>query len=222
MKPIIGISMQYNHELPRYDMSAEYAEAVAACGGIPVLIPYLAEENVRNLLGLCHGLLFSGGQDIAPERYSGTPIPECGQPDPNRDAAELLLFRLAAERKMPILGICRGIQLINVALGGTLHQHIPGHRDTVHTITVSSDSLLYPITGSSCTVNSYHHQILDNLGQGLKVIARGDGGEVEAVESTEYPFLLGVQWHPERSLVREGNTISRMIIERFIRAAAGR
>lgn len=222
MKPIIGISMQYNRELPRYDMPAEYAEAVAACGGIPLLIPYLAEENLRDLLDQCQGLLLSGGQDIAPERYGCLPIPECGQPDPNRDEVELKLFRLAEARKLPILGICRGIQLINTALGGTLSQDVPGHRDTVHSITVTPGSLLHPATEDSCTVNSYHHQVLDILGRGLKVIARGDDGVIEAVESTEYPFLLGVQWHPERSLIREGNAISRKIIESFIRTAAGR
>lgn len=221
MKPVIGISMQYHPELPRYDMSAEYAQAVAAVGGIPLLLPELQEENVADLLGLCQGVVFSGGEDVEPARYGNKKDALCGRVSPHRDEAELRLFRLAMERQLPILGICRGIQLLNVALGGTLTQHIPGHRDTTHSIEVEKDSLLYPLTGDSCHVNSYHHQIIDRPGEGLRVIARNEEGGIEAVELPGHPFFLGVQWHPERSFVREADPISQGILRLLTEAANG-
>lgn len=219
MKPVIGISMQYHPELPRYDMSAEYARAVAAVGGIPLLLPELEEEKVAQLLQLCQGVIFSGGEDVNPACYGREKEALCGRVTDHRDAAELLLFRLATERKLPVLGICRGVQLLNVALGGTLIQDIPGHRDTTHPVKVEGGSLLHSATGDCCRVNSYHHQVIEKPGNGLRVVARNEEGYIEAVELPDYPFFLGVQWHPERSLVREADPISRQILQMLINAA---
>lgn len=219
MKPVIGISMQYHPELPRYDMSAEYAEAVAAVGGIPLLLPELEEEKVAQMLQLCQGVIFSGGEDVNPACYGREKEPLCGRVADRRDAAELMLFRLVMERELPVLGICRGVQMLNVALGGTLIQDIPGHRDTTHEIRVERESMLHTVTGDCCRVNSYHHQIIEKPGKGLRVIARNEEGGIEAVELPGHPFFLGVQWHPERSFVREADPISRQILQMFLNAA---
>lgn len=219
MKPVIGISMQYHTELPRYNMSAYYAEAIAAAGGIPLLLPELKEESVADMLGLCQGVLFSGGADVNPALYGQAKDALCGPVEDHRDEAELLLFRLAMERNLPILGICRGNQLLNVALGGTLLQHVPGHAGTVHSVSVEKDSLLYPITGDLCRVNSSHHQVIDRPGNGLKVIARNEEGMIEAVEMPGHPFFLSVQWHPEAMLIKESDPISLEIFRLLVNAA---
>ena len=219
MKPVIGISMQYDPELPRYSMSSRYAEAIAAAGGIPLLLPFLPEDCISDMLQLCDGVLFSGGADINPALYGQEKDALCGKLDDRRDEAELRLFRMVMEKELPILGICRGTQLLNVALGGSLIQHIPGHVGTTHAVSVEKDSLLYPVTGDRCRVNSGHHQVIDRPGQGLNVIARNEEGMIEAVELPGHPFFLAVQWHPEEMYIPDEDPVSREIFRLLIDAA---
>jgi len=158
-------------------------------------------ENVITLAGL-DGLLLPGGSDIGPALYGAPRHPETGEPDHNRDSLETVLFREALERDLPVLAICRGLQLLNAALGGTLLQHIEGHRypnqQEVHRITITSGSRLKSILEvDEYGVNSRHHQCVDRVANGLVVVARAPDGVVEAMEMPGKRFVLAVQWHPE-------------------------
>lgn len=158
-------------------------------------------ENVVNLDGVC-GLLLAGGNDIEPVRYGETPQ-GAEEPDPDRDKLEIALVREALARDLPVLGICRGLQLLNVALGGTLVQHIEDHKRPkqreVHHITIAPGSRLAAILGvDDYVVNSRHHQAVDKVAEGAAVVATAPGDHViEALELPEKRFVLAVQWHPE-------------------------
>ena len=153
-------------------------------------------------------MIFSGGCDIHPVHYGQALRPDCGRVDARRDRIELALADLVLSRNIPVLGICRGVQLLNVALGGTLCQHIEGHRvsetsdDPVwHDVTLEPGSRLAAIAGRErVRVNSYHHQCVDLVADGLRVVARSQDGVIEAVEGAGSRFVLGLQWHPEKSL----------------------
>jgi putative glutamine amidotransferase len=158
-------------------------------------------ENVTTLAGL-DGLVLAGGSDIDPAMYGAPRHPETGEPDPARDSLEIFLLREALERDLPVLAICRGLQLLNVALGGTLVQHIEGHRypdqPDVHPITIASHSRLRSILEvDEFVVNSRHHQCVDRVASGLVVVARAPDNVVEALELPGKRFVLAVQWHPE-------------------------
>lgn len=143
------------------------------------------------------GVLLCGGSDIDPAHYGEDPAPELGQTDPPRDVYELDIVWSALQRDVPVLAICRGMQLLNVACGGTLQQHIEGHRNVTHTVAVEAGSRLAAITGESrFPVNSRHHQAVGEVGDGLQVTARAEG-IVEALEMPGKRFVVGVQWHPE-------------------------
>lgn len=194
---------------------ATYLGWLRASGMLPVPLPSHPDEAHDDYLDLVDGLLLSGGADIGPDRY-GTPPHPLSKLEPHRDDFEFGLVRAAFARRIPILGICRGLQLVNVALGGTLHQHLPDRsaelvhsseyrdgerfpdemwRPAYHEVSVS-DPGLAALTGPTLTTNSYHHQGVARLGQGLRVAARADDGLVEAVVGVDHP-VLGVQWHPE-------------------------
>jgi putative glutamine amidotransferase len=197
----------------RTGVNAAYVQAVLQSGGVPlVLSPLLGTAHNATLLDALDGLLLSGGEDVAPERYGARPHPALGDVDPVRDAFELELFSAARERQIPTLAICRGIQLVNVALGGSLWQDIPSERPMAlaHTQTGRREARSHPVTiiAGSCLaaalgttgldVNSFHHQSIRDLAPGLVVSASAPDGEVEGVESGPGgPWLLGVQWHPE-------------------------
>ena len=174
-----------------------YRQALAAADIQPV-------ENVTTLDGL-DGLLLAGGSDVDPSLYGAPRHLETGKTDPNRDRLETALLREALERDLPVLAICRGLQLLNAALGGTLIQHIEGHRcpdqQDVHRITITSGSRLKSILEvDDYGVNSRHHQCVDRVASGLVVVARAQDEVVEVVEALELPgkrFVLAVQWHPE-------------------------
>ncbi|MDA2808741.1 gamma-glutamyl-gamma-aminobutyrate hydrolase family protein [Nocardiopsis suaedae] len=185
----------------------EYVEAVARAGGMPVLLPPVAAEGGATA-GL-DALVLAGGGDIAPDRYGAAPADATAGVDPGRDASEFALFEEALGRRLPVLGVCRGLQVMNVARGGTLHQHLPdvvggnGHRKRTavfdpHTVRVAPGSRTAGILGrTELEVPTYHHQGLDTLGEGLVATAWAEDGIVEAVEFTGEPRALGVQWHPE-------------------------
>ena len=170
------------------------------------------DEVHDQLFSRAHGIIFTGGEDIHPGLY-GKPeaLPRCFPPDSVRDERELHWLRTAEESRMAILGICRGMQLINIARGGSLVVHLPEDhpsdvphalpdRDAEHVVRIEQDSLLHgAVRGKIATVNSWHHQAIDRIAKGLRVIARAEDGVVEAVEGIDpKKFLLGVQWHPER------------------------
>ena len=214
-RPLIGISGYGEQarwglwDLPASLIPQDYVDQVDLAGGAPVVLPPVpaAESAISRL----DGLIISGGPDIEPARYGEQPGPRTTVVRPGRDAAELAFFRAAVSGGVPVLGICRGMQLMNVALGGTLIQHLPdavGHEEHcptpgamgVHEVTVGSPgstSRLAEILGEGTrVVPTHHHQGIDRLGAGLVATAWAADGTVEAVE-LDAPFVLGVQWHPE-------------------------
>ncbi len=197
----------------RTGVNAAYVRSVLGAGGVPlVLSPLLGVTHNAVLLEGLDGLLLTGGEDVDPEHYGHVPHPALGDVDPIRDAFELAIFRDAYQRRLPVLAICRGIQLVNVALGGTLWQDLPSERPGVvrHVQTSGRDDRTHPVDlvsrsrlaqalgGTRIHVNSFHHQSIRDLAPGLLATGRAPDGEIEGVESVGTdPWLLAVQWHPE-------------------------
>jgi putative glutamine amidotransferase len=188
-----------------------YARAVQRAGGMPVVLPPLAPQEVPELVGRLEGLCLSGGPDLDPTAYDARAHTELGPIEPDLDRWEIALTQQAEAAGLPILGICRGCQVLNIARGGTLHQHLPdvtdgeiAHRQEVsgsqptHTADIAPGSLLAAIIGAtSAEVNSFHHQAADRIGSGLRPVAWSPDGVIEGLEDPERPFVLGVQWHAE-------------------------
>lgn len=212
-KPIIGITTLCENRIKRsYQcISYHYIRSIELSGGIPFPLP-LSQQGLETYLEVIDGLVLSGGEDIAPSNYKETPLPELGEVCAVRDGFEIKLFLKAIEKKMPVLGICRGHQLMNVALGGNLYQDIHAVQgssfnhlavdqpvDTLsHTVTLETTSKLYEILGQKeMQVNTLHHQAIKELGKDLKVAATSFDGLIEGIEYTGGSFALGVQWHPE-------------------------
>ena len=191
----------------------QYFDAVTASGGIAVLLPPQSGPDAAApaVVDGLDGLILTGGLDVDPSLYGAERHPLTDPARPERDAWELALFRGAEERRMPVLAICRGLQLVNVARGGTLHQHLPeafgteryrvgGGVFATNEVAVQDGSRLAELVGGGpIEVHSYHHQGVDRLGDGLVVTARTDDGLVQAVESDGDGYLVGVQWHPEEN-----------------------
>lgn len=213
MKPIIGVTTFLSESEKYSTVSRNYTDSIYAAGGIPVSIPIIAgETNYNEYIDMVDGVLFTGGNDIAPYFYGENPVKELHSLSSIRDEYEFSLFKGAYEKNMPIFGICRGIQLINVALEGSLYQdiysqcpgtlgHSPEHTasdEFYHSVKIDPKTRLYDIFGEErIFTNSFHHQSVKALGKNLIATAYSEDGIVEAVESTEDRFLLGVQWHPE-------------------------
>lgn len=213
-KPVIGITSYPPERVkwgvwdePAIMIPASYVHAVERAGGRPVVVPPSADAEVETL-DLLDGIIFSGGTDVDPARYGAEPHPETDEPRRERDAAELALLTAALERDMPVLAVCRGSQVLNVALGGDLVQHLPeqvGHERHRHTpgrfadheVAVKPDSRLGAILGGRAPVKSHHHQGYGRLGEGLVEVAWADDGTVEGLEDPRRRFALGVLWHPE-------------------------
>lgn len=238
MKPIIGITT-FNESKPRKDynsVSRNYIRSIQLAGGLPVLIPVAnIEEDLLQYVKQIDGILFTGGEDISPLYYGENPIKELTLTSSERDEYELKLFKKAYDSSLPILGICRGIQLINVALGGTLYQdinaqltgslgHLPAENpvnELYHTIDLNKKSKLYEIFREGrLKVNSFHHQAVKDLGNGLTVSALSSDGIIEGVEAVEKDYLIGVQWHPEDLTLRYPLFIK--LFESFVKACASR
>jgi putative glutamine amidotransferase len=224
-KPLIGITPGSSIDalshgtFERFSINAAYANAILAAGGIPVVLPFQA--NAAALAESLDGLLLSGGSDIAPSRFGAAEIhPETYGISPERDQFEVDLFQHALARNTPILGVCRGIQLVNVALGGTLIQDIATehvaaepiqHRQQRngvaanqpgHDVAIDAGTWLHHQLGTtSLPVNSFHHQAIADLAPGLEVIARATDGTIEAVTMPDRSFVFAVQWHPELMFV---------------------
>jgi putative glutamine amidotransferase len=236
MRPLIGVTtselrssrattLRRHGEPPHAEMALgmTYLRAVEAVGGMPVVLPPLGDAEL--LLDRLDGVCLSGGPDLDPEAYGAIERhAELGPTEPSLDAFELALARAADARGIPILGICRGAQALNVARGGTLHQHLPAHRQTepatatTHTVHVDDGSRLAALVGTRpLRVNSFHHQAVDELGRGLRAVAHAADGTIEAIEAPGAGFVLGVQWHAE-GLVHEPR--HRVLFEALVVAAS--
>jgi putative glutamine amidotransferase len=188
---------------PEMALGMTYLRTLDAAGAIPVVLPPTGTDHLGPLLERLDGLCLSGGPDLDPAAY-GAPDrhTELGPTEPSLDAFELSLVRMGLQRGLPILAICRGSQALNVACGGTLHQHVPGHRQTeaateaTHAVEIESRSRLHRMVRTrTLAVNSFHHQAVDVLGDGLRVVGRAQDGTIEAIEGDG--FVVGVQWHAE-------------------------
>lgn len=195
---------------------ADYARGVLAAGGLPVNLPLDADPAL--FVDRLDGILISGGADVWPERYGATPAETADPPETERDDFELGLLDAATQASLPVLGICRGLQLINVHAGGTLHQHIPEHarydvapNGPIHDISIVDGSSLSGLYGPTHQVNSLHHQTVDRVGTGLTVTATHDDGTVEGLEHATLP-MLAVQWHPEMLDTRESDPVFAWIV----------
>ena len=213
MKKLVGMTSGriFEKDVPRRDyVNCAYSRAVAAAGALPVLLPSGDPADAAAYLDRVDGLLLPGGIDVEPQYYGREPDPHLGETDAVQDLFELAVAREAWRRRMPIFAICRGIQLLNVALGGTLIQDLPsqapspiGHRQqesrpqTTHDILIEPGSLLYHLAGPRMAVNSFHHQALEAVAPELYIVARSPDGIVEAVESAVHTRLIAVQCHPE-------------------------
>jgi putative glutamine amidotransferase len=200
-------------EPPRLELALglTYPEAIERAGGLPVIVPPLRPDTIGPLLDRVDGLCLPGGPDLQPAAYGEEPHPELGPTEPRVDALELALVSEADRRGLPILAICRGLQVVNVARGGTLHQHLPDvvgtgieHRQEApgsvqtHRITIARRSVLHGLIGDTAvSVNSFHHQAVHDLGRGLVATAWAPDGVIEAIEDPGERLVLGVQWHAE-------------------------
>jgi putative glutamine amidotransferase len=222
-RPVIGVTTQTLHAIDGIPaalpasavMNQRYYQAVAAAGGAPVLLPLLDGDALRGAYDVCAGILLPGGVDVDPSCFGEAAHPSLGRTDPARDRVEMQLTKWAVEEGKPLLGLCRGLQVINVALGGTLyqdlaaqcptairHDYFPGHgfaRDHLaHDVTLAEGSRMSQLMGAArIPVNSMHHQGIRTMAPSLAAAAVAPDGLIEAVESPHDPFLVGVQWHPE-------------------------
>ncbi|MBQ3304433.1 MAG: gamma-glutamyl-gamma-aminobutyrate hydrolase family protein [Clostridia bacterium] len=230
MKPLIGLIPLVDAGRDSLWMLPGYMEGVASAGGLPVMLPLTDDEaDLNRLCGLCDGFLLTGGQDVSPALYGQASIPECGETCPRRDAMEAGVLRRAMALDKPVLGICRGIQFINAALGGTLWQDLPSqhpsgtcHRQSVpydapsHDVAVLPDTPLAALLKRDALgVNSYHHQAVRELAPGLQPMALSPDGLVEALWHPDQRFLWAVQWHPEFAwkVSPEARAIFRAFVE---------
>jgi len=212
VKPVIGISDTYKDGscvVPR-----SYINAVLAAGGIPVVIPLIRDDdNIKSLLNTLDGVIFTGGEDYDPAYYNERPIPQMGSINAPRDTFDIRLMRLAVACGIPVLGICRGLQLINITFGGSLYQDIPaqypnksvlhrkrnGGATPMHPVTVQDGTVFAGIVGNRMlNVNSAHHQAIKRLADGYIIAAKSADGIIEAIEKTDdKTWVMGVQFHPE-------------------------
>lgn len=224
-KPIIGISSDIIelkntlYSFKAYSVKDMYANSINASGGVSLVLPVTDDDNlIKEYVKLVNGIVLTGGKDINPLRWNEEPREKIGAYDNLRDSFDLKLLKYAIEYKKPILGICRGLQVINVFLGGTLYQdvsyskgqyikHIQGSDTHVgtHKINIDENSMLHSVLGSGYLVNSLHHLSVKDLGKNLKVTAMSNDGIIEAIESTNEDYIFAVQFHPEAmSLSDEG------------------
>jgi putative glutamine amidotransferase len=236
-KPLIGITTFRTDSGRGYiylSLTESYVQAVAAGGALPVLVPLgLPEDDLDRIRGKLDGLVLSGGGDLDPALYGGIPHPSVGEIDEDRDRVELHLARKFVDAGRPLLGICRGMQLLNVALGGTLYSDIAaqrrgaiahdlwpgqGYDHSHHMVRIEEESRLAEILGQPMVeVNSLHHQGVRDLAPGLIPTAYAPDGLIEAFELPDHPFGLAVQWHPERLA---GERAMPGLFEALTRAAA--
>lgn len=228
MKPLIGLLAEVDDE-KKNGMARSYSAAIEMAGGIPLQLPYSENEEIQeDYASRLDGFVFTGGADIDPKHFGEEKREACGRVYQFRDAFELQMFEKILSAKKPILGICRGVQLINVSLGGTLYQDIPTeyetalvHRQTTpatapsHDILIRENTPLAALLGKTrITGNSFHHQAIKTLGKSLSVTATAEDGTIEAVTYEGDSYLRGYQWHPERLCAFDGDNFR--LFEEFI------
>ena len=229
-RPVIGITSWFDSGEARFWLKRNYARVVWKAGGVPFSLPHLSGmiTDLGEVIESIDGLLLAGGTDLDPNTFGQEPKFELNEIDPIRDELELGLAKLALEEGFPVLAICRGIQVLNVAAGGNLYQDLAQQRDNVlnhdqdaprwhptHEVEICRGSILHKIVGKDkIKVNSLHHQNVMNLGRDLEVTARSSDGLIEAIEHKEARFQLGVQWHPEAMSDRDES--SYQIFSRLI------
>ena len=228
-RPVIGVVPLYDIQRDSLWMIPGYLDGIAAAGGIPVVLPLTEDEQALGQLAYeIDGFLMTGGQDVSPMLYGEERLASCGETLPVRDGMESRLFQLCLERDVPVLGICRGIQLMNVLLGGTLYQDLPSQRPTqtehhmsppydrpVHQVEICKGTPLFDLIQTErMDVNSYHHQAVRDKAPALQTMAVSEDGLIEAVCLPERPFVWAVQWHPELSWRTDEK--SRRIFEAFV------
>jgi putative glutamine amidotransferase len=212
MRPLIGLTCLHDYGELKHKVNDTYINATKKAGGVPILLPCTIDSSeILHHLSIIQGLIVCGGPDADPRYFGEEPVPGLGGVNPAMDAYEIPLLKEALNRDMPILGICRGEQLLNIAAGGTLVQHIPDyfprplkHRQDAprfyrtHNIEIHAGTLLSELLGSGpLLVNSYHHQAVREVAPGFAVSAVAPDGVIEAIESKKHTFAVGVQWHPE-------------------------
>ena len=232
-KPLIGLTPLYDVEQGKLWMRPNYLEAVAAAGGIPLVLPLTnVQTDIERLACLCDGFLFTGGPDVHPSLFHEETLRYCGSINEERDTFEIQLLHEVNRLDKPVFGICRGIQLINVALGGSLYQDIPAQVDgmpiahsqqppygvPVHSVYAEQGSPLNDIIGQrELMVNSMHHQAIRDLAPMLQCAARSQDGLMECVYMPEKKFFLAVQWHPE--YLWKKHQVQQKIIAAFVNAS---
>jgi len=231
MKPVIGVIPLFDEDKDSYWMLPGYMKVIELCGGLPIMLPLTTDEvELDQCLDMCDGLLFTGGHDVSPTIYGETPKSTCGVACEDRDKMEYYLLHQAVEKDIPVFGICRGIQFINAALGGTLYQDLPTeHASNIehhmtfpydkpqHVVEVLDNTYIAEVIGKGYhNVNSYHHQAVKDVAPGLVVGAVSEDGLVEEVEMPGKRFLMGVQWHPEFSYLVDEN--AQKLVQAFVDA----
>ena len=237
MRPVIGISAHPTLHDYRGNKSTiqscgeNYLFSLEAVGAVPLILPiYDDPEALDRYVGLCDGYLIPGGIDVNPISYGETPHPLLETTRLDFDEYQLHFIERMRVSKKPVLAICRGIQIVNVAFGGTLYQDVSLHGEGTmrhsqvditpggisHRVSIEDGSILHRLYGSELWTNSYHHQSIKDLGAGLRITARADDGIIEAVEATDHPYLHAVQWHPESFFVRPDNYMLA-IFEDFVK-----
>ncbi|MDT8859773.1 gamma-glutamyl-gamma-aminobutyrate hydrolase family protein [Alkalihalobacillus sp. MEB130] len=231
MRPIIGISTSENNN--ENTLSHQYVKAVTKAGGIPVILPNIAEHHeLESLTNMIDGLLLSGGGDIDPTFFGEEPHPKLGLIRPNRDEFEMYMIKDMLRMDKPILAICRGCQILNIAAGGDMFQDIYSQIDEdllqhtqvapishgSHFVHVKEGSLLHQITKvQKFKVNSFHHQANRHIATGFQISGTASDGIIESIESTVHSFVLGLQWHPE-GMLPNGDQHAKAIFQSFLDA----
>ena len=212
MRPVIGLTPSVSDNKKQLTMNRDYSDAVQRSGALPVILPVTDNQVVLNdIFDRLDGIVFTGGADLAPDLYGQETLPVCGSTEPVRDMMEMILIQRCLKEMKPFLAICRGFEVFNVAMGGTLYQDIETQRpdslfhpcystpaDQVHTVRIVPNTTLMNIVNmDEIRVNSRHHQGVCKVGNGLTVSAYASDGLIEGLELSEHPFAVGVQWHPE-------------------------
>lgn len=232
MRPVIGLIPLYDDEKDSLWMLPGYMEVLKLCGALPIMLPLTTDEaQLKQLAGLCDGLLLTGGHDVSPEVYGQEEIQKgiCGCCK-RRDDMEIRLLHMFLQEDKPVFGICRGIQFMNAALGGTLYQDLPTQYKSniehhmeppydreAHKVRILKDTQLYDILKKEeISVNSYHHQAIKDLAKGVLAMALAPDGLVEAIQVLDKKYALAVQWHPEFSYKADNNAV--VLIQSFVDA----
>jgi len=226
MKPVIGITMRYWENTPgrtAAGTSAAFMEVIENGGGLPLMLPIVNDnKDIADLASMCDGILFTGGGDVHPSYFGEERSTEIGTYEPERDTFEFALFRAARKLGLPLLGVCRGAQFINIAMGGNIYQHIEHRRtaDSKHNVMVYKNTELYDIVGREVyETNTHHHQAIRFPAKDMQVLARAADGTIEAIRSTVHPFIWCIQWHPELMYKYWNDKPSEEIFKRFVDAA---